>query len=104
MKQMMKRLVMVIALATAIPLAGFSISPAQANDAHHPAGQTTKAKKVPKPAAKKTKGTKTSGMPMNCPMMSKGMKQDGMKAGGMKCRMGSAKMHRMHSKMHGARQ
>ena len=99
MKQTTKRLILVLALAMALPLAGFAMSSAQANPAHHPAAQTTKAKK--KPVAKKTK---TSGMPMNCPMMGKGMKHDGMKAGGMKCRMGSANMHRMHSKMHGAGQ
>ena len=100
MKQAIKRLILVISLAV-LPLAGLAITSAQANEAHHPAGQATKAKKVSKPAAKKTKGTKTSGMPMNCPMMGKGMKHGSMNAGGMKCPMSSANVHRMHGKMHG---
>lgn len=96
MKQMTKRLIPVLALAIALPLAGLSIAPAYANVAHHPAAKTTKAKKIKKPAKK----AKSSGMQMmNCSMMGKSAKR-----GGMKCRMGSTKMHRMHSKMHGAGQ
>jgi hypothetical protein len=62
----MKRLIMILAMAVAANFAGFGIRAASANDAHHPAAQTTKAKKV-KAASKKVKTVKTSGMSMRCP-------------------------------------
>ena len=96
MTRMMKRLMLVVALAAAV---SFAAPPASAVDAHHPATQTTKAKKAKKPAAKsKAKPGKRSGMPMmNCPMMAGGtMNCPMMRASGMK-HMG--RMHGMHRGM-----
>ena len=97
----MKRLMMVIALAAAANFAAFGIPSASAVDAHHPAKQTTKAKKAKKAPAK-SRSMKRSGMPMmNCPMMSSGMRKGMMRGGAMKCRMmGTAGSHRMRM-MHG---
>jgi hypothetical protein len=98
----MRRMLMVIAIATAATFAAGGIQSAVANDAHHPAGQTSKTKKI-KPAPKKAKTVKTSGMSMQCPMMKgsmmKGhmMKRHMMQHGKkMKCpMMGTSKGHRM---------
>ena len=98
----MKRLLMAIAIATAATFAAGGIQSAVANDAHHPAAKTSKAKKV-KAAPKKSKTMKTSGMSMQCPMMKgqmmKGhmMKRHMMQHGKeMKCpMMGTSKSHRM---------
>lgn len=109
----MKRMMMIVAVAVAMNFAGFGIQAASANDAHHPAGQTTKAKKVKKVTPKRVKGNKSS-MMMNCPMMAGNMMQGGMMKGGMmqngmmqhkgrmKCpMMGAAGAHQM-GMMHGA--
>lgn len=104
----MKRMMMIVAVAVALTFAGFGMQSASANDAHHPAGQTTKAKKVKKAAPKKVKANKTS-MMINCKMMAGGMMQGGMTKGGMmqhgrkmKCpMMGGADVHQMGA-MHGA--
>jgi hypothetical protein len=93
----MKRLLMAIAIATAATFVAGGIQSAVANDAHHPASQTTKAKTV-KAASKKPKTMKTSGMSMQCPMMKGHMTKHHMMQHGkkMKCpMMGTSKSHRM---------
>ena len=104
----MKRLLMAIAIAAAANLATVGIQSASANDAHHPAAQTNKAKKV-KAAPTKAKKVKTSGMSMQCPMM-KGhmmkphmMKRHMMQHGKMmKCPMMGAAGSQPMGMMHGA--
>jgi len=102
----MKRLMMVIAIAVAANFAAFGIQPVSANDAHHPATQTTKGKKAKALAPKsKPKSTKSSRMQMmNCPMMKGGkMMQGGMMKGDMmKCPMMGASNMRGMKMMHGA--
>lgn len=93
----MKRLLMAIAIATAATFAAGGIQSAVANDAHHPAAQTTKTKKI-KAAPKKVKTVKTSGISMRCPMMKGQMMKRHMMQHGkmMKCpMMGTSKGHRM---------
>ena len=98
----MKRILMAFAIAAAASLASVGMQSASANPAHHPAAQTTNAKKaVP---AKKSKKAKASGMNMQCPMM----KGNAIKHGvmmhhgrGMKCpMMGSPKAHKMGMTKH----
>ena len=55
----MKRLIMILAIAVAANFVGFGIQSASAVDAHHPAAQATKGKKV-KAAPKKAKTVKAS--------------------------------------------
>ena len=88
----MKRLLMALAIAAAANLATVGIQSAHANDAHHPAAQGTKAKKV-KGAPKKAKKVKASGMSMQCPMMKGHTMRHGKT---MKCpMMRASKGHRM---------
>jgi hypothetical protein len=108
----MKRLIMALAIAVAVNFTGFGVQTASANDAHHPAAQATKGKKVKK--AMPTKKSKRSGMQMHCPMMAGGMMHGGMMKGGMmnggmmqhqgkmKCPMMSAGGARPMGMMHGA--
>jgi hypothetical protein len=63
MKRRTKRLLMLVALAAAFNFSAFDVLPASANDAHHPAAPTAKAKKDNSPAAKsKAKSRKRSSM------------------------------------------
>ena len=98
----MKRILMALAIAAAASLVIAGVQPANANPAHHPAAQTTKAKKTA--PAKKSKRVNASGMNMQCPMMKGHAMKDGMMmhhGRTMKCpMMGSPKAHKMGMTKH----